>query len=248
MNVLSQRAHSTATHVTGGGINAKRKRQTESHNNRYFITNTSEMAQQKHDSPVAFASAFLSQPNERVKRQISIIISSALVLFLVSTFVLVAMLPSPNEQRFPAIVIRSPVTNIFVRSDDKSSSSQQLLPHQKESIGGKSYASKPLSRSIIEEDHYGAAQRKDTMRLAKESIAAQTNIQEDRSSGEGNSQNKIGDDEEISSDKSEAVAETTDPASGEGNNQNEIDKLPIQFHRSCCVQFLPPTKECNSTL
>ena len=153
----------------------------------------------------------------RVKRQISIIISSALVLFLASTFFLVAMLPSPNEQRFPAIVIRSPVTNIFVRSDDKSSSSQQLLRHQKESLGGgKSYASTPISRSNI------AAQRKETTRLTKESIAAQTNIQADRSSGEGSSQNEIGDDDEISSDKSEAVAETTDPAKVEGDNQNEI--------------------------
>ena len=152
-----------------------------------------------------------------MKRQISIIISSALVLFLASTFFLVAMLPSPNEQRFPAIVIRSPVTNIFVRSDDKSSSSQQLLRHQKESLGGgKSYASTPISRSNI------AAQRKETTRLTKESIAAQTNIQADRSSGEGSSQNEIGDDDEISSDKSEAVAETTDPAKDEGDNQNEI--------------------------
>lgn len=153
----------------------------------------------------------------RVKRQISIIISSALVLFLASTFFLVAMLPSPNEQRFPAIVIRSPVTNMFVRNDDKSSSSQQLLRHQKESLGGgKSYASTPISRSNI------AAQRKETTRLTKESIAAQTIIQADRSSGEGSSQNEIGDDDEISSDKSEAVAETTDPAKDEGNNQNEI--------------------------
>ena len=158
----------------------------------------------------------------RVTRQITTIISLALVLFLVSTFFLVAMLPSPNEERFPNIVIRSPVTNIIFRSDDKSSSSHQLLRHQKESLGGKSYASKPVSRSNIVEDHKGAAQRKETMRLTKESIAAQTNIQVYRDSGEGSSHNEIGDDDEISSDKSEVVAETTDHASGEANSQNEI--------------------------
>jgi len=102
------------------------------------------MAQIKYNMPTAAASALsIHPPNEKANRQIYIVLSSALVLFLVSTFLLVEMLPSPAAYTDSMIIgVDSAISEIMATkdikagNDDKSSSlyNSHHLRHHSEKV------------------------------------------------------------------------------------------------------------------
>ncbi|KAL3815492.1 hypothetical protein ACHAXA_006189 [Cyclostephanos tholiformis] len=177
------------------------------------------MAQPNHGPPETYASAFVNQSgNEKLNRQIHVIISSALALFLISAFVLVAMLPSPNERPFPHVVIRSPETNLVVvwgdgGNGDKSSLVRQRFRHSK----GK-YVGTEVAKTEVP---------KETLKLKEKPTQDIGDVGDESNSGDdviGQDDIINYDDGEISSDESDAVAETNteaDPADDVGNSQNE---------------------------